>query len=78
MHWHPDGNSPVRSPHLHLRLAPVDQVGYTLQYHLPTDRQSFEGAIRWAIELGLPPARDDWRELLDQAEAAHRAQRTWH
>lgn len=77
MHWHPDGNSPAKSPHLHVRLAPVERVGDTLQHHLNTERQTFENALRWAIQVGMPPARSDWSDLLDQAEAAHLRHRSW-
>lgn len=77
MHWHPAGNSPVHAPHMHLALSPHDQMGDTLKKHLPTKRQTFEQAIRWAIELGLEPARDEWKELLEQAEQQHLKYRTW-
>lgn len=46
MHWHPDGVSDVREPHLHI---PPD-----LKVHRPCDRMTFENAIRWCIKDGAP------------------------
>lgn len=78
MHWHPDGDSHVKVPHMHLPLATGDMSNdEALRRHLPVKRQTFEQALRWALELGMPPARDDWRELLDRAEEAHLRFRTW-
>lgn len=77
MHWHPDGNSPVTGPHMHVAFAPASHVGDSLREHLPGERQTFENAIRWAIAAGLPPARTDWQDLLDQAERAHLEHRSW-
>jgi hypothetical protein len=48
MHWHPEGISDVRKPHLHI---PPD-----LKVHRPCDRMTFENAIRWCIEDGAPLA----------------------
>lgn len=78
MHWHPEGNSPVKEPHMHLALGvgPLS-VDEALKRHLPVPRQTFEEALRWAIELGMPPERDDRPELLNRAEEAHLRYRTW-
>lgn len=78
MHWHPGGNSDIEYPHMHLALAPVDTVGDTLKKHQPVRRQTFEDAIRWAVAVGLKPARDDWEALLEQAERDHLRHRSWH
>lgn len=77
MHWHPTGRSNEQRPHMHLALAPSATVGDTLKEHFPSDRQTFEQAIRWAIGAGLAPARSDWQELLEQAERLHLQYRSW-
>lgn len=46
MHWHPEGISDVREPHLHI---PPD-----LKVHRPCDSMTFETAIRWCIKDGAP------------------------
>lgn len=78
MHWHPGGRSDVEYPHVHLALAPVDAVGDTLKQHMQVPRQTFENAIRWAVNTGMEPARQDWEELLAQAERDHLKYRSWH
>lgn len=47
--------------------------------HLPTGRVSFEAVVRCLIsDWGVTPARDDWREVLDDTERRFLAYRTWH
>lgn len=68
-HWHPEGISPVRSPHLHieLRTAPIDLS----KAHLPSGLISLVAVIRMTIdEFGVEPLRTNWREVLDRAEEA--------
>lgn len=61
MHWHPDGASDMREPHLHI---PPD-----LKVHRPCYRMPFEAAIRWCIEDGaslictLQKAKDELSRL---------------
>lgn len=71
MHWHPDGVSDVREPHLHV---PVD-----LRVHLPCDRMTFETAIRWCTEYGAPLlcAPHEAEEQLLLSETPHKLHRTW-
>lgn len=71
MHWHPDGVSDVREPHLHV---PLD-----LSMHLPCDRMTFETAIRWCIEYGAPLlcAPQEAEEQLLLSEMPHKLHRTW-
>jgi hypothetical protein len=71
MHWHPEGNSPVEHPHLHL---PPD-----LKRHLLSERATLEQAISWCAEYGAPLtcSRDEAADRLVLAESAHRLHRTW-
>ncbi|MGH3355691.1 MAG: hypothetical protein ACRDOJ_07305 [Nocardioidaceae bacterium] len=71
MHWHPDGRSEVREPHLH---TPPD-----LDVHRPCDRMTFETAIRWCIEDGAPLtcAAQEAEDQLLVAETPHKLHRTW-
>jgi hypothetical protein len=60
-HWHPDGQSHVTTPHLH--LGPGAEVGRAalLTAHLPTGPVSIHEVLRLAIEsLGTEPSRRDW------------------
>lgn len=77
-HWHPDGPSHEKKPHLHVgssQLAP-DAV-LTTKIHVPTGRISVEQVIRQAIELGVEPLTDDWQKRLEESEAPFREHRTW-
>jgi len=72
MHWHPDGRSPAKGPHLHL---PPD-----LDRHLPTGRSTFEQALCWLIEFDAPARCNsaDAQARLAELEAAHLLHRTWN
>lgn len=64
-HWHPEGQSQVRAPHLH--LGPGAEVGRAalLTAHLPTGRVPVRDVLRLAIEsLGAEPVRRDWEQVL--------------
>lgn len=80
-HWHPDGVSDFVAPHVHLRLELPERPGERppdmLTKHMPTPRMSFEDAVGWAAEMGMPMARDDWREVLENCQRKHREHRTW-
>lgn len=69
MHWHPDGVSNVKEPHLHI---PPD-----LKAHRRCDQMTFENAIRWCIADRAPltctpqEAEDElsrWQEPPDLGE----------
>ncbi len=77
-HWHPGGRQKVRRPHLHLdRGAEVGRQELH-RAHIPTGRVAIEDVIRFAInELGVEPRRDDWEQILDQAQRVHETWRTW-
>jgi hypothetical protein len=71
MHWHPEGDSPVAFPHLH--LPP------NLKRHLPSERITFEKAIAWCAEYGAPLtcSPGEAADRLVLAESAHRLHRSW-
>lgn len=76
LHWHPIGKSHVDFPHLHAAIA-TGSPAESLDAHLETDRMSLERALAWAFELGLPAARKDWREVLEDCERPHLEHRSW-
>lgn len=66
-HWHPAGQSPVVTPHLHVacRAGNADLS----KVHLPTGPVTLVDVIRCAItEFGVQPLRADWRAVLDRAD----------
>lgn len=71
MHWHPEGVSPAKEPHIHL---PPD-----LDRHLPTGRMALETAIVWLVEFDAPLRidHDEAKNKIAELEAAHRLYRTW-
>lgn len=79
-HWHPDGPSPIRHPHLHLssripeiRLGRAESVLSLSDLHVPTGPVSFPAAIAFVIEeLGVSPRRFDWKRVVDRSEATSR------
>jgi hypothetical protein len=78
LHWHPAGSSSVTYPHLHANLSPQERLAGSLRAHLETDRMTLERALRWAFELGMPAARDDWAKRLRETEQLHLQYRSWH
>jgi hypothetical protein len=64
-HWHPDGQSHVQTPHLH--LGPGAEVGMTelLTAHLPSGRVPIGDVLRLAIDsFQTQPIRRDWDRVL--------------
>jgi hypothetical protein len=68
-HWHPDGKSDVTWPHLH--------VYEERKLHVPTGRVAIEQIVRLAIDLGAPPIRDDWEDVLARSLSRFQDWRTW-
>jgi hypothetical protein len=68
-HWHPEGNSSERRPHIHL--------SFNLKAHLPGPRIALEDVIEGCIELGARPACDDWKHRLAETGGVHKLYRTW-
>jgi hypothetical protein len=68
-HWHPEGRSPIVTPHLHLGPgAAVGRLELT-RGHLPTGRIGVSTLLQFAIrDLGVRPLRDDWVAILDAPE----------
>lgn len=70
-HWHPDGTSRVRSPHLHV-LTGADADGgdrghiKLREVHFPTGFVPLSDILRMLIEeFGVEPQRADWSQVLD-------------
>ena len=64
-HWHPFGNSPVETPHLHLEQG--IQVGRRefRDAHLPTGQVSLSAFINLLVhDLEVQPRRPDWEAIL--------------
>ena len=64
-HWHPHGNSPIVTPHLHLKQGA--QVGRpeVREAHLPTGEVSLVAFLRLlVVDLGVQPRRQDWDTIL--------------
>ena len=64
-HYHPRGNSPVETPHLHLgHGAQVERIEVR-NTHLPTGTVSLNAVLRVLIEeMGVQPRRADWDSIL--------------
>ncbi len=58
-HWHPDGVSPVKFPHLHLgSAARIGMEELTRKAHFPTGRVAFEDVVEFLIAtFGVEPDR---------------------
>lgn len=77
-HWHPEWRSAIARPHLHLGAGAMVGHKGVAEAHLETGRVAIESLLRCAIaELGAEPLRDDWRQVLDDAQAAFEKWRTW-
>jgi hypothetical protein len=72
-HWHPDGVSPIKVPHLHLRS--YQSLSRT---RLPTGRISVEQFVRLLIaELGVVHRVDDWDATIGRTQQLFETWRTW-
>ena len=64
-HWHPHGNSPVETPHLHLEQGAEVGRAEVRDAHLPTGDVSLNAILRVLIEeMGVRPRRSDWESIL--------------
>jgi hypothetical protein len=71
-HWHSEGISHVRDPHLHLssqlepiRLGRGDDTAPLGAMHIPTGFVPLADVVRLLIdEFGIEPRRDDWPTIL--------------
>lgn len=82
-HWHPEGVSGVRSPHLHVSCVPTIALAQrgrrardlrTIPFgkmHLPTGFVSLADVVELLItEFDVEPRRDDWTDLIEAYRAA--------
>jgi hypothetical protein len=72
IHWHPEGRSRIKTPHLH---RPPD-----MKQHWPTGRMTMENAVGWCVESGAAitsESAQQAQEMLTLIEAPHRLYRTW-
>ncbi len=78
-HWHPEADLGKQEPHCHVASKGVTAWGDRLgKLHIPTERTPFELVVRFAIDdLDVRPAREDWREVLDESLRAFRRFRKW-
>lgn len=67
-HWHPVGQSPIVTPHLHIghgAMATRPEIG---DAHLPTGQVSVSDILRMLIlDFSVNPRRSDWESVLDEA-----------
>jgi hypothetical protein len=64
-HWHPEGVSPVTTPHLHLGAASGVTWPRLQGAHMPTGPVALTAFVRCLIEeLGVEPRRPDWQAAL--------------
>jgi hypothetical protein len=62
-HWHPNGLSNVRGPHLH--VAARFTSPYLGKTHLPTGAVAIASIVHMLIaDFGVAPLRADWRSIL--------------
>lgn len=69
-HWHPEGNSHIKTPHLHIGRGATGNVttfgprGLN-RVHFPTGKIDLADVLRLAItEFGVEPRRQDWEQVL--------------
>jgi len=78
-HWHPDGQSPVRFPHLHLgRAAQIGMPEINRKAHFPTGRVAFEDIVELLVgTFGVRPRRNPWQAVIAATRAAFARQKSW-
>jgi len=70
-HWHPNGLSRVRTPHIHVgsSIGRNDVIAIS-DLHLPPGIVSLAAIVRFLIvEIGVEPNRPDWDRMLMQIDA---------
>lgn len=73
-HWHPQSNrTQVPWPHFHMpKGMPFSSC------HIPTGRVSLEDVVLFVFdELGVPPALQHGREIVEQVRDTHKKHRGW-
>lgn len=78
-HWHPQGVSPVKFPHLH--LGPAALIGrqeLSRKAHFPTGRIAFEDVVEFLIAtFGVEPDRLLWQEMIERTKSLFTKHKTW-
>ncbi len=70
-HWHPEGLSHERRPHLHVGAGFGSLRPEWHKAHLPTGHVSPTAILLLLIDqLGVAPRRDDWPDVFAQLDAA--------
>jgi len=73
-HWHPvTGHGP------HIHVGALESGGLlTPRSHVPSGRVPIEAVLRFLLtELKVKPAREDWRDVLDECEFDFRRFASW-
>lgn len=78
-HWHPDAQSHVKQPHLHIGATQLSNDAIlSNKNHLSTGRVSLETVIRQLItDHGVEPRCDDWYEKLALSDGVFQLYRSW-
>lgn len=73
-HWHPNSKrSPITYPHVHVPAALEFRTR-----HIPTGRVSLEDVVVFGfVELGVPPAHDNARAVVQEVMDKHKQHRSW-
>ena len=67
-HWHPRSNSPIATPHLHLKQGAEVGRSEVRDAHLPTGLVSLASFLRLlVVDLRVRPLRPDWDAILTDA-----------
>lgn len=77
-HWHPDGPSPAKFPHMHIGTGSGVEIDGLLKAHFPTPRMVLEDLV-WMLvtDFGVQSEREDWESVLGRSRARYEADRTW-
>lgn len=77
-HWHPEGRSSIRFPHLHIATGAGCRREELAAAHCPTGRISVEEFFRFAItDFKVAPLRPDWSDVFAEAQRDFERWRTW-
>jgi hypothetical protein len=79
-HWHPEGESDFRRPHLHLGYgAEIGRVELEdTKAHIPTGRVALEDFIELLIRaFRIEERRDDWGQILQASAETFRKYGKW-
>lgn len=76
-HWHPEGESPVTFPHLHIGAGAGCQRSEMQWAHCPTGRIAVEEFLRFAIECFQVEAEPRWETVFAEAQRDFERWRSW-